>query len=237
LKENRRAQLGNEEIDFVLKRNPRSKRMYFYIDDRGLKVSVPLRTSEALLNTELKRHSAWILRKMADWYKHRSDKTIWQHDGVLMYLGKAVLLKLIPRQRDIAPTLVAQELLVPVEDASDELSIQSRVETWYRAQAFAWFQQRATHFAEQLQVQMSKLCLSNARTSWGNCSSDGVVRVTWRLIQAPSHLVDYVLAHEVAHLKEMNHSPRFWGVVRSVYPDYVKARSELNKHYPRYLLI
>ncbi len=237
MKENRRAVLGNAEVDFILKRNPRSKRLYFYVDDIGLKVSVPLRTSDTLLNRELNRHSAWILRKMADWNAQRSDNLVWQHDTALRYLGNSIKLKLIPMQRETSAELVAEELMLPIADANDSRSIQSRVETWYRKAAHDWFQQRVTHFSGLHQVKVNRVCLSNAKTSWGNCSSDGIIRITWRLIQAPHHLVDYVIAHEVSHLKEMNHSKRFWQVVHSIYPDYVKARLELNKTYRRYLLI
>ena len=71
------------------------------------------------------------------------------------------------------------------------------------------------------------LTLSNARTQWGLCREDGQVRLNWRLIHLPLHLVDYVVAHELAHLREMNHSARFWAVVGALYPDYRQARSEL----------
>ncbi|MFH1605020.1 MAG: M48 family metallopeptidase [Pseudomonadota bacterium] len=71
------------------------------------------------------------------------------------------------------------------------------------------------------------LALSNARTQWGMCREDGRVRLNWRLIHLPLRLVDYVVAHELAHLREMNHSPRFWDEVGRIYPDYQAARREL----------
>ena len=76
---------------------------------------------------------------------------------------------------------------------------------------------------------MPPLALSAARTRWGSCSLRSGIRLNWRLIHFPADTVDYVVAHELAHLREMNHSPRFWAVVGEIYPDYQAARDELKR--------
>ena len=98
---------------------------------------------------------------------------------------------------------------------------------WFKARAHALLGERLAHYALRLGVPTPVLTLSNARTQWGVCRADGHVRLNWRLIHLPLHLIDYVVAHELAHLREMNHSARFWAVVGRLYPDYALARAEL----------
>lgn len=89
--------------------------------------------------------------------------------------------------------------------------------------------ERAAHHAAQLQRPLPRVALSNAQTRWGSCSEKSGIRLSWRLIHAPPRLLDYVVAHEMAHLVEMNHSPRFWKVVERLCPDYRAARDELRR--------
>jgi len=105
--------------------------------------------------------------------------------------------------------------------------IEKFVMTWYHRQAIICFQQRIQFYAQKLNLQPPTFHLSRAKTRWGSCNTRGVIHLNWRLIQMPLHLVDYVVAHELAHLIEMNHSSAFWKQVESVYPDYLMARKEL----------
>jgi predicted metal-dependent hydrolase len=94
-------------------------------------------------------------------------------------------------------------------------------------QAKRVFAERCEHYAAQLGVRYRRLSLSSAQTRWGSASADGSIRLSWRLIHFGVSTIDYVVAHELAHLREMNHSPRFWDVVRSVVPDYQRTREVL----------
>jgi len=96
-----------------------------------------------------------------------------------------------------------------------------------RQHARSHFSARVQHYAERLQVRVTRIALSSARTRWGSASVDGSIRLHWRLIHFSPTIIDYVVAHELAHLHEMNHSPRFWAVVRSVMPEYEHAREQL----------
>jgi predicted metal-dependent hydrolase len=111
-------------------------------------------------------------------------------------------------------------------DASEE-RIRDAVQSWLQREARAVFVARCAHFAAQLGVRVTRLSLSSAQTRWGSASASGAIRLHWRLIHFPMATIDYVVAHELAHLREMNHSPKFWDVVRSVVPEYEAARSEL----------
>jgi hypothetical protein len=86
------------------------------------------------------------------------------------------------------------------------------------------------YFAPLLQVSPREVKLSAARTQWGSCTVQGVVRLNWQLVKMPLHLIDYVVVHELAHLLEMNHSPAFWRVVESACPGYRQCRAELRSY-------
>lgn len=107
------------------------------------------------------------------------------------------------------------------------VEIREAVQAWYMQEARRLFAQRLDHYAPLLQVQWRKLALSNARTRWGSASSDGRIHLNWRLMHMPLSVIDYVVAHELSHLRVMDHSPRFWDTVRSVMPDYEARRAEL----------
>ena len=105
--------------------------------------------------------------------------------------------------------------------------IRDAVQSWLQRQAKRIFQERCAHFAQRLGVRLTRLTLSSAATRWGSASADGSVRLHWRLVHFGLPVIDYVVTHELAHLREMNHSSAFWDVVRSVLPDYEMARGAL----------
>jgi predicted metal-dependent hydrolase len=106
-------------------------------------------------------------------------------------------------------------------------AVRDAVLAWLKQQALAVFLPRCVHFAERLDVRYAAVRLSSAQTRWGSASSAGVIRLSWRLVHFPIATIDYVVAHELAHLREMNHSTRFWAIVEAVLPGYEAARTEL----------
>jgi predicted metal-dependent hydrolase len=105
--------------------------------------------------------------------------------------------------------------------------IQDAAQSWLMRQARENFQARLAHFAPLLGVQWKKFRLSSAGTRWGSASADGSVRLNWRLIHFRQPVIDYVVAHELSHLRVMDHSSRFWDTVASVVPDYASLRRQL----------
>ncbi len=105
--------------------------------------------------------------------------------------------------------------------------IRDAVQAWLMRQARRIFTQRLDHFAPTLGVQWRKLSLSSAGTRWGSASADGSIRLNWRLVHFKQAVIDYVVVHELSHLRVMDHSPRFWDTVRSVVPDYAVLRGQL----------
>jgi predicted metal-dependent hydrolase len=99
---------------------------------------------------------------------------------------------------------------------------------WIWGQALAFFHGRIEAMSQRHGLRVSSVGISNAQTRWGSCAAAGRILLSWRLMLLPPHIVDYVVAHELAHLRELNHSPRFWEVVGRLYPSYHSARRELS---------
>jgi predicted metal-dependent hydrolase len=143
--------------------------------------------------------------------------------GTMPWQGRSVTLAL--RTGENGVRLSSGLLEVGLADGA---SLRERVLAWIREQALALFRERVAALSRSLDLTVSGVGLSNARTQWGSCSASGRIRLNWRLMLLPAHLLDYVVAHEVAHRRELNHSVRFWDVVATLYPRYREARRELS---------
>ena len=106
--------------------------------------------------------------------------------------------------------------------------LRALIERWYRREAATWFAGRVEHYAPRLGVRPSRVTIRGQRSRWGSCSGKGTVSLNWRLMMVPSALADYVVVHELCHLRHMAPSPRFWAMVGDVVPDYRERRRSLN---------
>jgi predicted metal-dependent hydrolase len=155
---------------------------------------------------------------------------------LLPYLGEPLMLVLDARAKgatlhnglpdDMASAVTRTLVLGLPPEAAPQL-IGEAFQAWLKKQAKQRFDTRVKHFAALMGVKVGRISLSSARTRWGSASVDGSIRLHWRLMHFDDHVIDYVVVHELAHLREMNHSPRFWEVVMSAMPDYEKAREQL----------
>jgi predicted metal-dependent hydrolase len=105
--------------------------------------------------------------------------------------------------------------------------IRDAAQAWLMRHAKQLFEERLNHFAPALGVRWQRLSLSSAGTRWGSASADGSIRLNWRLIHFKLSVIDYVVVHELSHLRVMDHSPRFWDTVRNIVPDYAELRGQL----------
>jgi predicted metal-dependent hydrolase len=118
-------------------------------------------------------------------------------------------------------------LRVGLSQAATPAQIRDGVQAWLMRQAKGLFAERLDHFAALLGVRWTRLSLSNAGTRWGSAGADGSIRLNWRLVHFRPAVIDYVVAHELSHLRVMDHSPRFWDTVRTVVPNYAELRGQL----------
>jgi len=228
--EQRSLQLPTHLITYTLKRSSKRRSVGLRIDERGLTVSVPARASESWVQTVLQQRVDWVADKLANWQAKKRDPQLWEDGGTLPFRGEQLTLRTVVSVFAGPPQLQGGDLIVYLGRSDDEQAaakIQKQVTLWYRREALQVFQECVAYFAPLLAVTPTEIKLSNAQTQWGSCTSRGVVRLNWRLVQMPLHLIDYVVVHELAHLLEMNHSARFWSVVETGCPDYRQCRAEL----------
>ena len=217
---------GGTRIPYILKVSARRRTIGLRVDANGLTVHIPRRVSQSTLEQLLRDKSDWILRKISEW-QDRPAAFEWRDGATLQFLGNDISLTLRQDSRNRAPTFDGIQLIVAQPNPDDIQTVQRKVAQWYAKQARADFTRRIELLAARLGVPTPPVYLSNARTRWGSCNSRGEIRLHWRLIQAPPHIIHYVVAHELAHLKEMNHSPKFWAWVEKLCPDYLQARQDL----------
>lgn len=231
--------LEGREISYTLKTSARRRTIGMRIDHRGLTISIPARMPRHDIPTMLRKHAGWILRKLEQYAAMRREAPPreWQDGAVLRFLGREVRLCLRQNVQRRAVEFDGAHLHVALVHTQDSSAIRRKVVSWLRAQALTDFTRRVELFSVRMGVAPPRLFLSSARTRWGSCNAKGEIRLNWRLIQAPPHLIDYVVAHELAHLKEMNHGPRFWKWVAQLYPAFDDARRELKALSPQLHLI
>ncbi len=221
--EQRAVLLEGRHITYTLKRSSKRRSIGLRIDDKGLTVSMPLRAPEGWLNEVLQGRASWVIEKLDGWQTRAPVAQSWTDGEIIPYLGEILTLRVGAFAKPLQQ--VGDEL--QVRDEGSEMHVERRVLAWYRKVALPLFVARAAFYAPLLDVSPASVSLTTAKTRWGSCTSRGTVRLNVQLIKLPQYLIDYVVVHELAHLREMNHSAAFWRVVASACPDYAKLRSEL----------
>ena len=229
---NRKASLGTAVVAYRFTRAKR-RTIGFVIGPDGLAVRAPKWTPMFQVEAALQEKAQWIVRKLAETqerHTRREDARIDWRDGVSFpYLGGTLTVALDPSHGFAAAgaQLDGDVLRVGLPKSATPQQLRDAVQAWLMRQAQATFKQRLDHFAPLLQVQWRKLSLSNAGTRWGSARIDGSIRLNWRLIHFRPPVIDYVVAHELSHLRVMDHSAQFWDTVRTVVPDYASLRGQL----------
>ncbi|OGA36851.1 MAG: hypothetical protein A3F75_02995 [Betaproteobacteria bacterium RIFCSPLOWO2_12_FULL_64_23] len=223
----RYIQLGSEIVGYRLRR-ARRRSIGIVVDDVGLRVAAPGHTPIAEVEAFIREKARWVLQKLSEWRAAPKPPVVnWSDGATIALLGAPVTVELLPGRGGIS--LENGRLGIGLAPRAEPAALRKRGIAWIKERAQTLLGERLALYAASLGVPTPALALSNARKQWGLCREDGQVRLNWRLIHLPLHLIDYVVAHELAHLREMNHSARFWAVVGRLYPDYQKARSELRR--------
>lgn len=222
-----RLQLPNgQSIQYLLDLRAR-KTIGLKITANGLVVHAPKRISATQLQQVLLEKSGWIQQKLALREANQVAPMQWQDGEPLLFMGQDIVLTLQHHAANKAVTLQGNQLLVRSPQIDQPALVARKVLQWYAQQALPDFTRRVELIAAQMGEKVSAVGLSNAKSRWGSCNSRKQIRLNWRLIQAPPHVIQYVVCHEMAHLKEMNHSARFYVVQESLFPNHVQAEKEL----------
>jgi hypothetical protein len=236
----REVVLEGVRVAYALRR-VRRRSIGFVIGPQGLAVSAPRWVALSEIDAALQGRARWILNKLAEQRDRarRLDqaRVDWRDGATLPFLGQSLRIVIDPRSPGtvlhvdgLAGNVPSGSCLrVGLPTPAEASQLRDAVQSWLQRQARRVFEERCAHFAPRLGVRVRRLALSSAATRWGSASADGSIRLNWRLVHFAMPVIDYVVAHELAHLREMNHSAAFWDVVRSVVPDVQAARERLRE--------
>jgi predicted metal-dependent hydrolase len=217
------------DLDIEYRHSSRRKSIGLMVTNEGrVVVTLPRGTSQESLAQALTKHGAWIEAKVAE------RQAAWSRlkEGEAYFLGQPYRLTAV-RGGNEAVSLNGNALRVPLTGGADPWL---RLQAWYREQAFRLLQERVSHWGVYMGLKSGPVALKGWKRRWGECHPDGTLKFNWRLIMCPPAVIDYVVVHELAHLKVAGHNPRFWGQVAKVLPDYAARRRWLNREGAPFLL-
>ena len=226
----RDIRFGEHLVAYELRR-ARRRSIGFVVGAEGLTVSAPRWVGIGDVEAALREKASWILRKLHEQRERgrrlAAARVDWRDGTEIPFLGKRIVVLLDGQSSGAQLQADTGQLRLGLPPSASAEQIRDAVQSWLQRQARRVFEERCQLFAARLGVRMKRLTLSSAATRWGSASADGSIRLHWRLVHFALPVIDYVVTHELAHLREMNHSAAFWGVVRSVLPDYEHARGAL----------
>jgi predicted metal-dependent hydrolase len=221
----RHALLEGRAVEFRFERR-RRRTIGIKVSENGLSVAAPLRAPWREIEGFLHEKARWILEKLDQRAAAGRPATIFGESGETLPLhGREVVLLVSPARR--AVSLLGSELRVSHPEPHRRGAVRALLVKWLKSRALEALAPRVAHYAAKVSLPPPPLKLSNARTQWGVCMSSGRIRLSWRLVHLDPELADYVVAHEVAHLVELNHSERFWALVEWLYPHWREARERI----------
>ena len=231
-KKHRTVALQGQAVPWALKRT-RRKTVGMSIGQGMIQVNAPRWVPVSDIEYILQEKSKWLLARLAEWYQSDHHRLLpeqqWAHGASLQYLGKPLTLIITPTLRQTQWDDFRRELqLAPPADAS-MAQIRDTVHAWLQSQAKALFGLRLKAISSESGRRYTKFSLSNARGRWGSCTENGHIRLNWRLIHFGQEVIDYVIAHELAHTYTMDHSADFWSEVAEILPSYEEGKTILRK--------
>jgi predicted metal-dependent hydrolase len=230
-----RALLRGQWVAYALQR-ARRRSIGFVVGPEGLRVRAPRSAGASDIESALQAKAAWIVRKLHEQEqlarRGQQARLPWRHGTVLPLLGRPVGMLLDGAAPGVVLSADGAALHVGLPHDTPPPQIRDAVCGWLQQHARQTFVARCRHFEPLLGVQVQRLGLSSAATRWGSASADGSIRLNWRLVHCAPPTIDYVVVHELAHLREMNHGPAFWQIVRAALPDFQLARDALRTYAP-----
>ena len=211
--------------EYTLIRSKR-KTVALYIRDGCLIVRAPLKMPIKDIKNFMFAHREWILSKLqkSSLLSALREEFSLNYGDTITFLGRECV---ITARNGTTADFDGSVIRMPPDLSSEQIkSICLRI---YRLFAEKHFLRRVEFYKRQMGVSPAIVKVNNAKTRWGSCSSKGSINLSWRLVMADTEVVDYVVVHELAHLTEMNHSPRFWAIVEHVLPDYRTRRTRLKE--------
>ena len=226
-KSERSIALAGHRVDYRLVRRRGRRGVGLKIDGTGMTVAASLTTPIGSIEEMIGKNSQWVLKKLGEWSHRRVQPQHWETGATVYFMGESLTLMIDEGAARISVEQSMAHLFVRLARATPA-AIEKAAQAWYRRQALPHLAQRAFFFSRLHGLTPPRVFLSSANSRWGSCNSRREVRFSWRLIKARPALIDYVVCHELAHLRHMDHSPSFWQEVERMCPNYRELKAELD---------
>lgn len=223
-------------IPYTLKRSHKRKRTVALsiAPDLSVRVVAPLDTPLKVIEEIIKKRSSWLFQKIADMHEFRFSRRPREFISgeTVSFLGKQYLLRVTKDDSAGNGCLIRDNLLlvnienIQLTDEDLRQEVRFEIVLWYKKQAKKKLADRIIYWSKKLEMKPRSLILSNQKRRWGSCDSKNNIRLNWRIVMAPLTIIDYVVVHELCHIKYKDHSHKFWQLVASAMPDY-EARTVL----------
>lgn len=223
-----------ETLGFRFVRSSRRTIALYVHRDGSVMVRAPLRAPFAEIHLFMRERWGWLQQQRSKFLQEPGPQPHVLGDGLpFWHLGEEVLLRVSTAARGRA-TLAegALQLALPAEHVASPIALSAAVESWQRSQARQLFPLRLAHchaLMRELSLPYPQLKIRKMRSRWGSCSRSAVITLNLELMRMPLHCIDYVLIHELCHLVEFNHSPRFYELQSCFVPDWKERRQELEE--------
>ncbi len=218
------------DLKYTIVRSPRRRKLTITVErDRTVVVHAPSATPEETIHQVVEARRQWIFEKIRHAQKyddlpHPPGKELVNGESAL-YLGRSYRIEMVAT--NLGEIEFAQRFFVPVHLADHKLEA---FRNWYIARAEERILPRVSYHARQLGVEFVQAKIVDNRYRWGSCTVSNNLTFNWRLIKAPMSVIDYVIVHELAHLIEANHTPRFWNIVKAQIANTDKSKRWLKEH-------
>jgi predicted metal-dependent hydrolase len=211
-------------IDYTLVRSRRKTMAIYITKDAGVEVRAPLKTPKSEADRFVAAKEDWIMTNLAARRDRLSDKAAFTLNcgDMIAFCGKAYPIR---AQNDYRAGFDGECFYIPAD--LPQAHLKQVIVRVYKLLAKRILTAKTVEYAKRMNVMPASVKISSAKTRWGSCSIRKNINFSWRLMMADEDVIDYVVVHELAHIKELNHSSRFWAAVAEILPDYAERKQKL----------
>lgn len=226
--------MDNEPFDYVIIRQKRKTAAIKVEQDLKVVVKVPLFMKENEVQDFILKYESWIKQTLSK-KKSVQKNNDWIFNKKIMYLGeyKQVDIKIVPHAKEI---VILNDKGIKIITSGEDLAMRKAMENFYRERGKKLFAQLTEQYARIVDVKYNKITIRKQETRWGSCSQNGNLSYNVKLMCAPVEMIEYVILHEVMHLRHFNHSTEFWKDIENIMPDY-KMRMNYFKKFGQNFII
>ena len=215
------------DILIDIKRTLTLKAIAIRVKDKRVTIKVPFFINNNLIQQLVNKKLSWIKKQLNIQSKFLPlEKKLYINDEKFLYLGKYYKLKIL-KNKKYSVNIEGEFLQVNVKNELNILKVKKLLKEWFHEKSFIYFKKETHNYAKINNLKINSVKVREYKARWGSCSNKGDISFNWRLIMAPPKIIEYVIIHELMHLKEHNHSPKYWNYVKSLYPNINEAKEWL----------